>query len=131
MGRGGSYSGAHPSKRDLLAPGVVVNRLKPAFPNVREPRLEFRRAGYVTFTTDHVPRLNELAPNLVGGLGYNGRDVAVSPMMGKLVAERSRAEDIPLPLPGTQIAPIAWHGWRATGIALTVGWKRLQDRINP
>jgi len=86
----------------------------------------------VALTTDHVPHLNELAPNLFAGLGYNGRGVAMSTMMGKLLAERvagSRAEDIPLP--ATQIAPIPFHGWRATGIALAIGWKRLQDRINP
>jgi hypothetical protein len=52
--------------------------------------------------------------------------------MGKLLAERvagARAEDIALP--ATRIAPIPFHGWRATGIALAIGWKRLQDRINP
>jgi glycine/D-amino acid oxidase-like deaminating enzyme len=86
----------------------------------------------VALTTDHVPHLNELAPNLFAGLGYNGRGVAMSTMMGKLLAERvagARAED--LSLPTTTPAPIPFHGWRATGIALAIGWKRLQDRINP
>jgi hypothetical protein len=53
-------------------------------------------------------------------------------MMGKLLAERvagARAEDISLP--ATPMRRIPLHGWRATGIALTIGWKRLQDRLNP
>src|SRR5262245_45208782 len=70
--------------------------------------------------------------NLLAGLGYNGRGVAMSTMMGKLLAERvagARAEDMSLPT--TTLTPIPFHGWRAIGIALAIGWKRLQDRINP
>jgi len=117
---------------DPRAFGAVVARLTSAFPILGEPRIEFRWAGYVALTTDHVPHLNELAPNLFAGLGYNGRGVAMSTMMGKLLAERvagARAEDTSLPT--TTLTPIPFHGWRATGIALAIGWKRLQDRINP
>jgi glycine/D-amino acid oxidase-like deaminating enzyme len=111
---------------------AIMRRLQSIFPILGEPRIEFRWAGYVTLTTDHVPHLNELGPNLYAGLGYNGRGVAMSTMIGKLLAERvagARADEIPLPT--TQIAPIPLHGWRATGIALAIGWKRLQDRLNP
>jgi glycine/D-amino acid oxidase-like deaminating enzyme len=117
---------------DPRAFGAVVDRLTSAFPILGEPRIAFRWAGYVAITTDHVPHLNELAPNLFAGLGYNGRGVAMSTMMGKLLAERvagARAEDMSLPT--TALTPIPFHGWRATGIALAIGWKRLQDRINP
>ena len=110
----------------------VLARLKFMMPILGEPRIQFRWAGNVAITTDHVPHLNELAPNLYAGLGYNGRGVAMSTMMGKLLAERvagARAEDIPLP--ATPIERIPFHGWRATGIALAIGWKRLQDRLNP
>ena len=117
---------------DPQAFGAVVRRLQSAFPMLGEPRIAFRWAGYVALTTDHVPHLNEVASNLFAGLGYNGRGVAMSTMMGKLLAERvagARADDVPLP--ATQISPIPFHGWRATGIALAIGWKRLQDWINP
>jgi glycine/D-amino acid oxidase-like deaminating enzyme len=117
---------------DPQAFGAVIRRLQSTFPILGEPRIEFRWAGYVALTTDHVPHLNELAPNLFAGLGYNGRGVAMSTMMGKLLAERvagARGDEIPLPT--TAITPIPFHGWRATGIALAIGWKRLQDRINP
>ena len=110
----------------------MLARLKSALPILGEPRIQFRWAGNVAITTDHVPHLNELAPNLYAGLGYNGRGVAMSTMMGKLLAERvagTRAEDIPLP--AMPFERIPFHGWRATGIALAIGWKRLQDRLNP
>jgi glycine/D-amino acid oxidase-like deaminating enzyme len=117
---------------DPRAFAAVLTRLKASFPILGEPRIAFRWAGYVALTTDQVPHLNELAPNLYAGLGYNGRGVAMSTMMGKLIAERvggAREEDIALP--ATPLDRIPFHGWRAMGIALALGWKRLQDRLNP
>src|SRR5262245_21376652 len=117
---------------DPRAFGPVLARLRRLFPILGEPRVQFRWAGYVALTTDHVPHLNELAPGLYAGLGYNGRGVAMSTMMGKLLAERvagAREQDIPLP--ATPIERVPFHAWRATGIALAIGWKRLQDRLNP
>ena len=117
---------------DPQAFSPVLERLRSAFPILDAPRIQFRWAGYVALTTDHVPHLHELAPNLYAGLGYNGRGVAMSTMMGKLLAERvagTRAEDIALP--AVPLRRIPFHGWRATGISLAIGWKRLQDRLNP
>jgi glycine/D-amino acid oxidase-like deaminating enzyme len=127
--------GGRASQRETEDPQAfspVLARLRSLFPILGEPRVQFRWAGYVALTTDHVPHLHELAPNLYAGLGYNGRGVAMSTMMGKLIAERvagAREEDIALPAAPVERIPL--HGWRATGIALAIGWKRLQDRLNP
>jgi glycine/D-amino acid oxidase-like deaminating enzyme len=134
-GKGRLIFGGRANQQETEAPNAfspVMARLKAMMPILGEPRIQFRWAGNVAITTDHVPHMNELAPNLYAGLGYNGRGVAMSTMMGKLLAERgsgTRAEDIPFPT--TSIERIPFHGWRATGIALAIGWKRLQDRINP
>jgi glycine/D-amino acid oxidase-like deaminating enzyme len=37
----------------------------------------------VAVTRDHLPRLQELAPGLLAGFGYNGRGVAMATMMGR------------------------------------------------
>jgi len=127
--------GGRASQRETEDPQAfnpVLARLRRLFPMLGEPRVQFRWAGYVALTTDHVPHLHELAPNLYAGLGYNGRGVAMSTMMGKLIAERvagAGAQDIALPTAPVERIPL--HGWRATGIALAIGWKRLQDRLNP
>ncbi|MGE5512693.1 MAG: NAD(P)/FAD-dependent oxidoreductase [Bacteroidota bacterium] len=119
-------------REDPQAFSPVLARLKSLMPILGEPRIQFRWAGNVAITTDHVPHMNELAPNLYAGLGYNGRGVAMSTMMGKLLAERvAGAKEADIPLPATPMKRIPLHGWRATGIALAIGWKRLQDRINP
>jgi glycine/D-amino acid oxidase-like deaminating enzyme len=134
-GKGRLIFGGRANQQETEDPNAfspVLARLKAMMPILGEPRVQFRWAGNVAITTDHVPHMNELAPNLYAGLGYNGRGVAMSTMMGKLLAERvsgTRAEDIPFPT--TSIERIPFHGWRATGIALAIGWKRLQDRLNP
>jgi glycine/D-amino acid oxidase-like deaminating enzyme len=134
-GKGRLVFGGRATQQETEDPAAfspVMARLKAMMPILGEPRIQFRWAGNVAITTDHVPHMNELAPNLYAGLGYNGRGVAMSTMMGKLLAERvagARAEDIPFPT--TSIERIPFHGWRATGIALAIGWKRLQDRLNP
>ncbi len=134
-GKGRLIFGGRANQQETEDPNAfspVLARLKAMMPILGEPRIQFRWAGNVAITTDHVPHMNELAPNLYAGLGYNGRGVAMSTMMGKLLAERvsgTRAEDIPFPT--TSIERIPFHGWRATGIALAIGWKRLQDRLNP
>jgi glycine/D-amino acid oxidase-like deaminating enzyme len=127
--------GGRASQRETEDPQAfrpVLARLRNLLPILGEPRIQFRWAGHVALTTDHVPHLNALAPNLHAGLGYNGRGVAMSTMMGKLLAERvAGAHDDDMPLPATPVARIPFYGWRATGIALAIGWKRLQDRLHP
>src|SRR5262249_44189426 len=44
---------------DPKAFGAVMRRLQSTFPILGEPRIEFRWAGYVALTTDHVPHLND------------------------------------------------------------------------
>ncbi|NJO34647.1 MAG: FAD-binding oxidoreductase, partial [Rhodospirillales bacterium] len=134
-GKGRLVFGGRANQEETEDPNAfspVMARLKSLMPILGEPRIQFRWAGHVAITTDHVPHLNEMAPNLYAGLGYNGRGVAMSTMMGKLLSERvggATAEEISFPT--TSIERIPFHGWRATGIALAIGWKRLQDRLNP
>ena len=56
----------------------------------------------------------------------------LSRRVGKLLAERvagAPTEDHSSGRRRHREDPL--HGWRATGIALAIGWKRLQDRLNP
>jgi glycine/D-amino acid oxidase-like deaminating enzyme len=134
-GHGRLIFGGRASQRESEDPHAyapLLARLQRAFPVLGEPRIQFRWAGYVALTRDHVPHLHELAPNLHAGLGYNGRGVAMATLMGKLLADRVagvRAEDLALPV--TPVQRLFLHGWRAAGIALAIGWKHLQDRLNP
>ena len=50
---------------------------------------EYHWSGLVALTRDHLPRLQEVAPGLLAGFGYNGRGVAMATMRGALLARWS------------------------------------------
>lgn len=100
------------------------------FPQLGKPRWEFRWAGKVALTVDHLPRVHELAPGVRTVGGYNGRGVAMASASGKALAEWTRTGDSkPLPLPITPLKPIPLHGLRRPVLELITGYYRLLDRF--
>ena len=65
------------------------------FRRVPRARWRYRWSGQIALTDDHLPHLHEPAPGLLAGLGYNGRGVAMSLVMGRVLAERARWGRIP------------------------------------
>ncbi|MGH7152562.1 MAG: NAD(P)/FAD-dependent oxidoreductase, partial [Acetobacteraceae bacterium] len=96
---------------------AVNTRVLRLFPQLDRVSWEQGWSGWVAMTTDHVPRVHELAPGLFTGLGYNGRGIAAATMMGRdLAALVGGATDtvfprVPLrPLPYSGIAPLLVQG---------------------
>ena len=96
---------------------AVNARVLRLFPQLDRVSWEQGWSGWVAMTTDHVPRVHELAPGLFTGLGYNGRGIAAATMMGRdLAALVGGASDtvfprVPLrPLPYSGIAPLLVQG---------------------
>jgi len=96
---------------------AVNARVLRLFPQLDRVSWEQGWSGWVAMTTDHVPRVHELAPGLFAGLGYNGRGIAAATMMGRdLAALVGGATDtvfprVPLrPLPYAGIAPLLVQG---------------------
>ena len=100
------------------------------FPQIGVPEWQFRWAGKVALTTDHMPRVHELAPGLRTCLGYNGRGVAMATAMGKALAAWTRTGDVnEVPLPPTPLQPIPLHGFRRPVLELISAYYRLRDRF--
>jgi len=87
--------------------------------------------GDVAMTVDSLPGLHRLGPNVMAGLGFNGRGVANATVMGTILADwvlgvPERALDFPV----TPVRPIPFHFLKSAGVALTIGAYRLLDRVN-
>ena len=68
------------------------------------------------------------APGLLAGLGYNGRGVAMSNVMGRALAERALGADARgLPFPITPIAGFPFHAFKDIGVGVALRWMRLRD----
>lgn len=92
---------------------------------------EFFWSGVFAVTGDKLPHFHEPEPNVLTVVGCNGRGIAVSTGLGKLLAERVMgcpADDLPLPL--TKMSPMYFHGLHRPVMRTLVGWKGVQDRFD-
>lgn len=86
--------------------------------------------GSVALTRDHLPGLHRLGPNVMGGLGYNGRGVAMATVMGTVLARwAAGTPDEDLGFPVTPVRPIPFHRFRNLGLGTTVAAFRVLDRL--
>lgn len=98
------------------------------FPSIPAHRWKHRWGGRIALTTDRVPHFHEPAPGLTAGMGYNGRGVAISLVMGRVMAERALGADpADLPFPDTPISPQAFRDTQVAGAGIAMTWMRLQD----
>lgn len=100
------------------------------FPQLSNVDWRFRWGGQIAVTDDHLPHLYEPAKGLLAGLGYNGRGVAMSHVMGKVLAERALgAAADSLAFPVSQMRPMPLRRTQMLGKGAAIWWWQLRDRI--
>lgn len=100
------------------------------YPQLADATWEHAWGGDVAMTLDSLPGLHLFAPNVLAGLGFNGRGVANATVMGTVLADWATgtpAEHLDLPL--TVPRPIPFHRFRRIGLSATVRTLRLLDRL--
>ncbi|QBF33099.1 FAD-binding oxidoreductase [Thalassococcus sp. S3] len=100
------------------------------FPTLKDVAWRYRWGGHIALTPERVPHLHEPGPGLLAGLGYNGRGVAMSLVMGRVLAERALGrspEDLPFPV--SSIRPFAFRKIQVWGAGLAMSWLRLRDQM--
>ncbi len=108
---------------------ALFRELDAIFPALRGVKWVHRWGGQIAVTRDHLPHLHEPAPGVLAGLGYNGRGVAMSTVMGRVLAERVLGKPIEaLPFPVTPIRRYPLHRFHRIGADMVVWWMRRQDR---
>jgi len=98
------------------------------FPQLKGIEWTYRWGGQIALTGDRIPRLMEPEPGLIAGLGYNGRGVAMSVAMGKVLADR--ALGIPaeaLPFLVTKPDPMAFKRIQELGSGIALAAMRMAD----
>jgi glycine/D-amino acid oxidase-like deaminating enzyme len=108
----------------------VDARIRRMFPQLGTVKWQQAWTGWVAMTTDHFPRLHELAPGLFAGLGYNGRGIAAATLMGRDLAALVRGARDETVFPLTPLRPLGWHRIAPTLIRGLVQVYRMRDGIN-
>jgi len=100
------------------------------FPQLKGVDWAFRWGGQIAITEDRLPHLHEPQKGLLVGLGYNGRGVAMSHVMGRVMAERVLGADPgSLSFPVTAVTPMRWRGTQMIGKGAAVWMMRLLDGL--
>lgn len=124
-GRGGMATPTQPSDWAHLERAMA--RL---FPVLAGYPIERRWFGRVAMTPDHLPHIHAPAEGLVAVAGCQGRGVGLMTALGaRMAAYFAEGDRAALPFPPTPIRPIPFHRFRRVGVAATIAWYRLLDRL--
>lgn len=108
----------------------LVKDVRRVFPQLRDVKWTYRWGGNIAVTEDHLPHLHEPQPGLIVGLGYNGRGVAMSNVMGRVMAERILgASPETLPFPVTDVAGIPLRSLKVMGMKHVIRWMKFLDYL--
>lgn len=117
-------------------PGVAMSSLRhltnyaaKLWPAAKGIRWTHSWNGQVALTTDQYPHVHEPQKGLVACLGYNGRGVAFSTVMGAELAKYVRGDNSAVHLPITPIKPMPFHGLWRVGVTAKLIEMRLRDRF--
>lgn len=110
---------------------MIARRLMRELGLTEMPALDHVWRGTAAMTTDFLPHLYELGPGFIGGIGCNGRGIALTAMLGEVLARAAsgaRLDELPIPL--AKARPIPFHVLARAAPAVAIAQARWQDHLS-
>lgn len=124
-GRGGASSQATDRVYRRLAKDMAA-----IFPALAGIALDYRWYGLVAATLDFLPHVGQLSPEVSYALGYNGRGVALSALMGSRLARLALGDAVDLgPMSHGAFEPIPFHALWVPAKQVTITYMQIRDAI--
>ncbi|MCF3933261.1 FAD-binding oxidoreductase [Acuticoccus sp. M5D2P5] len=109
---------------------MIEGHLATTFPHLAGIDIQERWSGFVAVTLDGFPHAGALDDNLFYAIGYGGRGVALTSLMGSRLAKMALGEPIPSDPMGDQgFTPVPFHAFRRTGMRIMAKYYQFRDRI--
>ena len=111
--------GSTESVKSLGGPGRLRTGLRTVFPQIADIGIECSWAGRIGVTPTMRPHMHEPARGVLAGLGFSGRGIAMTSVMGRALARKvlgSSNSDLPFPITG--LRPLRMHGLSKTFVPL-------------
>ena len=112
-------------------PRALRHKMLEVFPQLDDVSFDFTWGGFVAITVERTPDVGRVAPNVYYAQGYSGTGVALSGVVGKIVAEAiaGQAERVDLfaKLPHTPFP--GGPALRTPLLAAAMLWYRLRDLL--
>lgn len=116
---------------DTRVPQAIWRRLGRHLDLPELPPLAHSWSGMAAVEPDFLPHLLDLGLGLIAGRACNGRGIAMTTAMGKVLADWASGTDArDLALPFALPAPIPFHGLLRHAPNMLLGWSMLRDRLD-
>jgi glycine/D-amino acid oxidase-like deaminating enzyme len=116
---------------DTRVPQTIWRRLARHLDLPDLPPLAYSWSGMAAVEPDFLPHLLDLGLGLIAGRACNGRGIAMTTAMGKVLADWAAGiEARDLPLPFAPPAPIPFHAVLRHAPNMLLGWSMLRDRLD-
>lgn len=126
MGGRGAMNDANVLKRQQ----ALREKAESLYPQLRGVSWKYAWGGNVAMTRNHEPGFHQIAPNVMAGIGFNGRGVGMATVMGTLLADWAIGmPTAELDFPVTEAKPIPFHQFRHIGLGATVAAFKAMDRL--
>ncbi|WP_040484866.1 NAD(P)/FAD-dependent oxidoreductase [Lutibaculum baratangense] len=107
---------------------TLERQLALTYPHLKGIEIQERWAGMVAVTLDSFPHVGRLDDGVFYALGYGGRGVALSSLMGRRLAALVAGETIaPGPMGDSGFDPVPFHAWRRTGMRIMTRYYQVRD----
>lgn len=104
--------------------------LAEVFPALAGVDIAFRWSGQVAMTPDDFPHMGRVGERIFYAMGYGGRGVALSNLLGKLLARMVQGDDVAAgPMISNRFAAIPFHAFRIPALQLIASYYKLRDRL--
>ncbi len=109
----------------------IMRGLRTVFPQIANIPLERKWAGGIAVTPEMMPHMHEPAPGLLAGIGFSGRGIAMTSVMGRALSAKllGMATD-ELPFPILPVTPVPFHGISSRLMPLAAPAMTLKDRFD-
>ncbi|MGE3832146.1 MAG: NAD(P)/FAD-dependent oxidoreductase [Parvibaculaceae bacterium] len=106
-------------------------RLTRVFPQLKDAAIDFAWGGFIAITSNRLPDLGRIAPNVYYAHGYSGHGVVLSGMYGKIIADciRGQAEKFDL-LSRVKHLPFPGGPLRTPLLVAAMLYYRLKDALS-
>lgn len=108
----------------------LERKLVETFPAFRGIAIEHRWSGKVAVTLDDFPHVGRVSPRIAYAMGYGGRGVALTNLLGKMLAQLAMGETIDAgPMSAAPFGRIPLHAFRVPAMKAVAGYYALLDRL--
>lgn len=123
--------GSDEKVRALGGLGRLKRGLHTVFPQLADTAIERTWAGRVAVTPEMMPHLHEPAPGVLAGLGFSGRGIAMTSVMGRALSAKllgTPADDLPFPV--LPITPVPFHQITRPLVPFAAPAMTIKDRFD-